>query len=188
MPKFCPFLSRDALDADCYACKHKKCKDIDKKIEILTLSEDARDCLRAIKSAYNVCASEIENTSPSFSRIFIRNMEELEHVLITQEKLLAEKCEFLEGKRTMLKVANSIDLQTKAEENEKKEKAEDRVLIEELRLDRMLSHLLKRNNIFFIDSLETFLSSHSLTELYGCGGIKAEKILRALEEYKKQKQ
>lgn len=56
-------------------------------------------------------------------------------------------------------------------------------LIEELDLSDSEIRLLKRKDIFSINSLISFLQFHSLTEIKGCGVVKAEKIETALEKY-----
>ena len=56
-------------------------------------------------------------------------------------------------------------------------------LIDELDISDASIRLLKRHDIYTIQSLSSFLLSHSLTELRGCGVVKAEKIEESLVEY-----
>lgn len=55
--------------------------------------------------------------------------------------------------------------------------------IDELDVSDASIRLLKRHDIFSIDSLKSFLQNQSLSDLRGCGPAKAEQIEEALERY-----
>lgn len=59
--------------------------------------------------------------------------------------------------------------------------------IENLNLSRRELNVLKRNNINFISSLETFLQFHSPFALKGCGMVSAENIEREMEKYQEER-
>ena len=60
-------------------------------------------------------------------------------------------------------------------------------LVDELEISDASIRLLKRHDIFSIASLKTFLQNQSLSDLKGCGSVKAEQIEEALERYLENK-
>lgn len=60
-------------------------------------------------------------------------------------------------------------------------------LIDELDISDSSVRLLKRHDIYTISSLSSFLQTRSLTELRGCGEVKAEKIEEALVKFLEKK-
>lgn len=123
-----------------------------------------RACIHSIKSAYSLNKEKVAEDYPALSRILNGNITEIEHGLLKQQKQLAQ---YYEDKYSV-------------------KDADDRTLIEELGLGEREILLLKRNNIFFVDSLKSFISFHSLTELRNCGNKISANILKALDNFEQK--
>lgn len=138
--------------------------------QILNLHSDSVDISKRLKriealieNMFSESCDEISATATR--RTFIRNnIKEMRTALNRQQELLFF---MLNGQLDQFEASKDI-------------------LIDELNLSNEVLLFLKRNGIFSIKALITFLGSHSLTELKSCGTVKAEKVEKALKEHLKE--
>ena len=112
--------------------------------------------------------NEIANVPPSLQDMARENVKIIYGALENQQAVL---CYFMNG------ISIKSFKEGHAPENW------ESALIEELDISDASIRLLKRKNIYTIKSLSSFLQSHSLTEIRGCGPAKADKIEEALVKY-----
>ena len=112
--------------------------------------------------------NEIACVPASLQALARENIQTIYNALENQQALL---CYFM----------NNISV--KAFKEGKSPENWESALIEELEISDSSIRLLKRHNIFSIKSLVSFLQTRSLTELKGCGDVKADKIEEALVKY-----